>query len=103
VLERGTVLRGGDCFVLDDRAVVVLVVERAEPVVVITPQSPEEWGLYAYHIGNNHLPLMLEGGDIVCPDVPGLEQLLEQHGIRFSRATRAFTPVGAVPDHRHSG
>ena len=101
VLARGTVLGGGDCFVLDDRAVVVSIVERDEPVFVITPRSPSEWGLYAYHIGNNHQPLMIAGDDIVCPDVPGLAPLLEQHGIPFSRANRSFTPVGALPDHRH--
>jgi urease accessory protein UreE len=78
------------------------VVARAEPVFVITPTSSVEWALYAYHIGNNHLPLMISGGEIVCPDVPGLELVLEQHGIPFARATRAFTPVGAAPNHRHS-
>ena len=101
VLERGTILRGGDCFVLDDRAIVVSIIERDEPVFVITPRSPTEWGLYAYHIGNNHQPLMIAGDDIVCPAARGLEQLLEQHGIPFSRANRSFTPVGALPDHRH--
>lgn len=103
VLARGTQLRGGDCFVLDARAVVVSVVERDEPVFVITPRSPAEWGLYAYHIGNNHQPLMIAGDQIVCPDVPGMEQLLDQHGIPFARASRSFMPVGSVPDHRHQG
>lgn len=103
VLDRGTVVLDGDCFVIDERALVISVVARAEPVFVITPATAADWGLYAYHIGNNHLPLMIDGGDIVCPDVPGLEQLLELHGVPFARATRTFTPVGAVPDHRHSG
>ena len=100
-LERGTVLERGDCFVLDGPRVVVTIVARDEPVFIITPRSPAEWGLFAYHIGNNHQPMMIADADIVCPDVPGLEQLLEQHGIPFSRATRSFTPVGALADHRH--
>ena len=100
-LERGTVLRGGDAFVIDGPNVIVSVVERDEPVFVIAPGSTAEWGLFAYHIGNNHQPMMIADGHIVCPDVPGLEQLLEQHAIPFSRATRPFTPIGFLPDHRH--
>jgi urease accessory protein len=100
-LPRGTVLRAGDSIVLDDAKTVVAVVERPEAVFVIEPATPHEWGVFAYHIGNNHQPLMVSDGALVCPDVPGMQQLLEQHGIAFCRATRPFTPVGSVPDHRH--
>lgn len=100
-LPRGTILRAGDAFVLGDASRVITVLERREAVLVITPSSSHEWGLFAYHIGNNHQPMMIDGGAIVCPDVPGLQQVLEQHNMRFSRAMRSFTPVGALPDHRH--
>src|SRR5262245_17626043 len=100
-LPRGTVLRAGDCIVLDDAKVIVAVVERLEPVLVVEPATPHEWGTFAYHIGNNHQPMMVSGRALVCPDVPGVQQLLEQHGITFSRAMLPFTPVGFVPDHRH--
>jgi urease accessory protein len=101
-LARGTMLRGGDCFVLDQLQIVVMVVERAEPVFVIAPRSPEEWGRYAYQIGNNHLPVMIEDGLLVCPDVPGMEQVLALHAIEFVRASRPFTPLAGLPDHRHT-
>ena len=101
-LPRGAVLRAGDCLILDEARVIVTVAEREEPVFVIRPASPEEWGLFAYHIGNNHQPLMIADEGIVCPDVPGIPQVLEQHGMPFSRATRAFTPLGALPGHRHA-
>lgn len=100
-LPRGTVLRDGDCFVLDGPALVVAIVEREEPVFVLEPRTPAEWGLYAYYIGNSHQPLMITDRAIVCPDAPGMEQLLVQHDIAYSRCTRAFTPVGLVLDHRH--
>src|SRR5438045_3831396 len=51
-LPRGSVLRAGDCFVIDEARAIVIVVERAEPVFVIEPRSASEWALYAYHIGN---------------------------------------------------
>ena len=84
---------------LDEAKMVVVVVERPEPVFLIEPHAPQEWGLFAYHIGNRHLPLMITETGIVCPDVAGVEPLLEQQRIPFSRATLAFTPVTTVSNH----
>jgi urease accessory protein len=101
-LPRGTVLRDGDCFVFDDLKIVVCVQELAEPVLVIRPASPREWGLFAYHIGNGHQPVMLTDTEIICADLLGMGQILGFHGIPFVREERPFTPVGQIPDHRHS-
>ena len=98
-LPRGTILRGGDCLVLNEAKTVVAVVERPEPVFVIKPHTPQEWGLYAYHIGNRHQPLMITETGIVCPDVAGVEQLLEQQGIAFAHTMLPFTPATAVANH----
>lgn len=100
-LARGTVLLGGDCFVLDAERAVVTVVERPEPVFVIEPPTPQDWGLYAYHIGNRHQPLMITAHGIVCPDVPGVEQLLRQHHIPYVRSMLPFTPATSVVGHQH--
>ena len=100
-LPRGTVLRAGDCLVLDADRLVVSVVERDEPVFVIEPRSPSEWGLFAYHIGNRHQPLMITDRALVCPDVPGVEQLLQQHHMPYVRAARPFTPSATVAGHQH--
>lgn len=100
-LPRGTMLRAGDCFLLDDPPLVVVVVEMPEPVFVIAPRDAREWGLFAYQIGNRHQPLMIADGALVCPDVPGMERLLKSCGIPYSRATMAFTPVSAPMEHRH--
>jgi urease accessory protein UreE len=93
-LVRGTVLHGGDCLVLDRLELVVKVVEREETVFVIEPATPQEWGLFAYNIGNSHQPIMITERGIVCPEAPGMELLLERHGIPYRRARRTFTPVG---------
>jgi len=100
-LPRGTVLRAGDCFVLDAERLVVSIVERGELVFVIEPRSAHEWGLFAYHIGNRHQPLMITERALVCPDVPGVEQLLQQHDIPYMRATLPFTPATTVAAHQH--
>jgi urease accessory protein UreE len=57
--------------------------------------------LYAYHIGNRHQPLMVTEAGLVCPDVPGVEQLLHQQHIPFTRAMLPFTPAAAVQGHQH--
>ena len=100
-LPRGTTLRAGDRLVLDDDRVVVTVVEREEPVFVISPRSPGEWALFAYHIGNRHQPVMIADDGLVCPDAPGVEQLLQQHRMPYARATRPFTPAATVAGHHH--
>ena len=100
-LPRGTVLRAGDCFVLESERLVVTVIERPEPVFVIEPRSATEWALFAYHIGNRHQPVMITERSLVCPDVPGVEPLLQQHRMPYVRATLPFTPATTVAAHQH--
>jgi urease accessory protein len=100
-LPRGTQLRGGDCLVIEALRVIITVLERPEHVFVLRPLAPQEWALLAYHIGNRHLPLMVADDGLVCPDVPGVELLLQQYGIAFVRETRPFTPATAPIDHQH--
>ncbi len=100
-LPRGTVLRGGDRLVLEQEQLVVVVAERPEPVFVIEPRDPREWAAFAYHIGNRHQPLMIAERGLVCPDAPGVEQLLQQHRMPYRRATQAFTPVATSVGHQH--
>ena len=100
-LPRGSVLRDGDCLMLDAERLVVAIVERAEPVFVIEPRTAPEWALFAYHIGNRHQPVMITDRSLVCPDVPGVEQLLLQHQMPYARATLPFTPAATVAGHQH--
>jgi urease accessory protein len=100
-LPRGTVLREGDYLLLEPVRLVAEVVERPEPVFVVTPRTPREWALFAYHIGNRHQPLMVDDGGIVCPEVLGMEQLLQQHRMPYARTVRAFTPAAAAAGHHH--
>jgi urease accessory protein len=100
-LPRGTVLHDGDCFILDQERLVVAIVARAEPVFVIEPRSAPEWALFAYHIGNRHQPVMITDRSLVCPDVPGVEQLLQQHQMPYARATLPFTPAATIAGHQH--
>jgi urease accessory protein len=98
-LPRGTVLRAGDCLALENPPLVVVIQEQAEAVFVIHPSSAAEFALWGYHIGNSHQPIMIGEQEIVCADLPGMEQVLAHHAIPFSRAMRPFTPVSQAPGH----
>ena len=100
-LPRGTVLRAGDCLVLDADRLIVVVAERPESVFVVEPRTAPEWALFAYHIGNRHQPVMITERGLVCPDVPGVELLLQQHKMPYARATLPFTPAATVTGHHH--
>src|SRR5262245_16125158 len=100
-LARGTVLREGDCFVLDPIATVVTVVEMPEAVFVVVPRTPPEWALFAYHIGNSHQPLMVTDEAIICADLPGMKEALAHHRIPFTERTQPFTPIVEIPAHTH--
>jgi urease accessory protein UreE len=100
-LPRGIVLCAGQWLVLDRPPLLIAIVEQPEPVFVIEPSTAGEWALYAYHLGNGHQPLMVTGTALICPDVPGVELLLQHYGIPHTRARRPFTPVSAVPSHQH--
>jgi urease accessory protein len=100
-LARGTVLRGGDCFVLDQIATVVTVVEMPEAVFVVAPRTPSEWALFAYHIGNCHQPLMVTDEALICADLPGMKEVLDYHRIPFTCRVQPFTPVVDAAAHTH--
>ena|SRR5687768_6273391 len=101
-LERGTVLRGGDWLLVEALATAVAVVELAEPVFIIRPQSAAEWAIFGYHIGNSHQPVMITDAEIVCAILPGMTAVLDYHGIPFLRGLRPFTPLGLDRiGHRH--
>ena len=100
-LPRGTVLRAADCLVLAEERLVVTVVERPEAVLVIEARDARDRALFAYLIGNRHQPLMIADSALVCPDAPGVEQLLDQHHMPYTRAIRPFTPVATMTGHRH--
>lgn len=98
-LPPGVVLRDGDCLALEQPRLVVVVREREEPVLVARTDSAAQAARWAYYIGNSHQPLMIADDALICPDVPGMEQVLTHHAIPFTREQRTFTPEPQGADH----
>lgn len=57
MLERGSILRGGDRLQMNQR--IVLVVAADEPVLHVTARDAQQLARAAYHLGNRHVPLQI--------------------------------------------
>ena len=101
-LEPGLTLADGDCLLLEEERVVVVVREAAEAVYVVRPRSEQEWAYYAYQVGNRHQKLMITDQELVCLQGPAVRSLFEQLHVDYTEDTRAFTPATvASGHHRH--
>jgi urease accessory protein len=92
-LPTGSVLTPGD--VLHVGADWYVVVEAApEAVLAVRPRSREEGVKLAFEVGNRHFTLAVDGGRLLVPDDPAMEQLLHRLGVPFERARAVFVPIG---------
>jgi urease accessory protein len=98
-LPIGTVLKGGDCLVLDDAKTAVVVQEALEPVYVVQPKTPQEWAYYAYHVGNRHQPVMIGESELICMQSPAVRSLFDQLHVSYITDKRPFTAAQAAPGH----
>jgi urease accessory protein len=90
-LPNGTVLKEGDCLLLPEERVAVVVREACEPVYVIRPETPQQWACYAYHIGNRHQAVMISERELICLQNPAARSLFDQLHIHYESDSRPFT------------
>jgi urease accessory protein len=100
-LPNGTVLKGGDCMVLEPERTVVHINEAAEPVYVMRPTTPQDWAYFAYHVGNRHQEVMIGAEELVFLQNPAVHSLLEQLHAHFERDERPFTAALVNVGHSH--
>ncbi len=102
ILERGSILRGGDRLKADDGRIVK--VEAAlEPVLYVTASSPLQLSRAAYHLGNRHVPLQLGAEWLLLEQDHVLEEMLLGLGMTVFEKISPFEPeAGAYGGgHRH--
>lgn len=91
VLERGGILRSGDCLLADDGRVVSVV---AAPEQVTTVRSDDPWPLAraAYHLGNRHVSLQIGSGWLRYPHDHVLDDMVRGLGLSAVIETAPFEP-----------
>jgi urease accessory protein len=104
VLDRGTVLRGGDCLRADDGRV-VRVVAAEEDLIEVRAADAETLVRCAYHLGNRHARVEVGAGclRLVADDV--LATMLRGLGAAVVRVRGPFEPESgayAAGHHAHS-
>ncbi len=100
-LERGQILRNGDCLQAEDGRV-LKVVAQPERVLHITCPDAEALLRVTYHLGNRHVPLQVGKGWVRILDDYVLRQMAEGLGATVEVIEAPFEPeVGAYGGHRH--
>ena len=100
-LPGGTILKEGDCMILEPERTTVRICEAPEPVYVVRPKTPHDWAYYAYHVGNRHQQVMIGETELVFLQNPAVRSLLEQLHVPFETDRRPFTAALANVGHGH--
>lgn len=102
MLERGTILRGGDKL-QDENGEVVEIVAAHQAVTDVTATSPQALMCAAYHLGNRHVPLQVGDGWLRLEQDHVLNEMLTGLGMATQNLLAPFEPeAGAYGGgHRH--
>ena len=101
-LPRDGALRPGDRLTDAVGSVQVEVIAAPEALMRVEADSVLELLQAAYHLGNRHVALELHEHELLLPQDPVLEALLQQRGLVLSHCQRPFLPEGgAYGRHSH--
>lgn len=98
--EKPMMLRDGDGLVLEDGSI-VLVAGQNEKLAEIAASSPREFVRLAWHLGNRHTDVQIEGMRMRIRRDHVLEEMLRGLGARVSLIEAPFDPQATVP-HSHA-
>jgi urease accessory protein len=104
-LERGTILRGGDCLAADDGRV-VRVQSAEEKLMEVRARDAQSLATAAYHLGNRHTPIQVGDGWLRFAADHVLAEMLIGLGVEVSALDAPFEPepgAYAAGHHPHSG
>jgi urease accessory protein len=103
-LDRGALLRGGDCLVGDDGRT-VRVVAAAEELMEVRCADPDTLARAAYHLGNRHCPVAFGAGWLRFAADHVLAEMLRGMGLEAIAVSAPFEPEAgayAAGNHPHS-
>jgi urease accessory protein len=99
-LERGKVLRGGDVLTGPD-GLAVLIVAAPEPVSVARTDDGLLLARACHHLGNRHVALQIEPGEVRYLADPVLDGMVRGLGLVVEQASAAFEPEAGAYSHGH--
>ena len=99
MLERGTVMRGGDVVRTTDGRELQIVAAKEKLLHIESDQLAR----VAYHLGNRHVPVQVGDGFLRIEEDHVLEEMSRQLGARVSHVEAPFEPeAGAYGGHHHA-
>ena len=103
-LERGVILRGGDCIASED-GFVVRIRAAVETVSTVRCDDPLQLARICYHLGNRHVALEIKKGLVRYPHDHVLDAMVQGMGLKPELEDSPFEPEnGAYSDtqgHHH--
>jgi urease accessory protein len=101
-MREAPVLQQGDIVWMDDKKAIVISILPAS-AIVLKPATMTEMATICYEIGNKHLPLFLEGEEVLIPFEEPLFRWLEARGFAPVRELRTLTNMlrSNVSPHDH--
>ncbi len=104
-LERGDVLRGGDCLLADDNSIIQVQADN-ESISLVRCNDPLLLARACYHLGNRHVPLQIEHNTLSYLHDHVLDDMVKQLGLDVHTAEAPFEPesgaYGGSSTHHHS-
>jgi urease accessory protein len=103
-LERGAILRGGDCLVADDGRI-VRIVAAPEALMEVRCLDPGLLARAAYHLGNRHCPVAIGAGWLRFASDHVLSDMLHGMALETTAVSAPFEPEAgayAAGQHQHS-
>lgn len=102
MLDRGTILRGGDLLKAEDGKVVQIVAAE-QPVMDVKAETPQALMCASYHLGNRHVPLQVGDGWLRLEQDHVLKEMLIGLGMKTIDHLAPFEPeAGAYGGgHKH--
>jgi urease accessory protein len=102
ILERGSVLRGGDLLEAADGRIVA-VAAAPEPLSVVATDDAVLLARAAYHLGNRHVAVQVSAGALSFLHDHVLDAMLRGLGLPVRFEMRSFEPEGgAYGRHEHA-
>jgi len=105
-LERGDVLRGGDCLLAEDNSIIQVQAD-AETVSMVSSNDALLLARACYHLGNRHVPLQITENTLSYLHDHVLDDMLRQLGLSVNTSQAPFEPEsgaygGSGSSHSHS-